>query len=374
MSSEKDKFRAARLHLIRMYVFFGSIAMMLELVEDETLKHPAATNGKQLIFNPNLTKDWTFGETIAVVCHEVLHVILLHHLRRGSRIPKKWNVAVDYVVNGMLKTQLGEIKGPIKAQLPAGTLYSPEYIGMNAEEVYARLPDSDAEQQQQGFDDVMDGGENEQELKEQEGRIKAAIQNAAQLARKAGQMSGSLERLVEAVCEPKAGWRSIIRDYLTERAEVDYNWAKPHQRMLSQFGIIYPTLDGERLGKIAMLVDASGSCYNDQEQFCSEVSDILAAYECEVDVIFHDSKVTAVDHYTSDDLPIVMRPHGFGGTDASAAYKYASELDPDLIISLTDLELSFSNVEVPTCDVIIACSRKEYFRNCPKWARLIDIS
>lgn len=367
MSKEMDKFRAARLMLIRKFVFFGSIAMMLELTEDERLPAPAGTDGKKLIFNPAMTEGWTFNETVAVIVHEVLHIVLLHHLRRKNRDHKRWNCACDYVINWEIEAQSSEFK------LPEGALLDPQYKDMNAEQVYDELPE---DPQGQGFDIVMDGepGASEAEVMEAEARVKAIVQNAATLARKAGQMNGALEKLVEAVCEPKANWRAIVRDYLTAKAEIDYNWARPHQRMLHQYGIIFPTLDGEKLGKLVMIVDASGSCFDNQEQFCAEVSDILASYECEVDVIFHDTAVTNIDHYTSDDLPIVMRPAGFGGTDPVAAYAAANEFNPDLIIHLTDLEMDFSKVEVPECDVLIACSNRSMLKSGPEWARIVDIS
>lgn len=294
-----------------------------------------------------------------------------------ARDPKKWNIACDHVINLELLEQFNVMhKRGVQPKLPAGGCADPQYKGMNAEEVYNKLPDQPEDSGGEGFDVVIDGtaGMSEEQIKTEEAKIRANVQNAAALAAKAGQMSDSLRQLVEAICEPKANWRTIIRDYLTAKAETDYNWAQPHQRMLHQYGVVYPTLDGEKLGNIVMLVDASGSCYNDQEQFCSEVSDILSAYECSLDVIYHDTKVTAVDHYESDDLPIVMRPAGFGGTDAVLAFKEVEDYDKDLIIWLTDLEVDVARIEPPACDVIVACSRKRYFKNCPSWARLIDIS
>ena len=379
MSKQMDKFRAARIEMIRFYVFFGSIAMSMGLVEDENLPHAAGVDGKNIYFNPNMTESWKFGEVVAVLCHEVLHVILLHHLRRGQRDPRRWNIACDHVINLELQKQFQQLKkAGVPPRLPTGCYADPQYMGMNAEEVYNKLPDEPEGSggSGEGFDVVIDGtaGMSEDQIKREEAKIRANVKNAAALATKAGQMSDSLKQLIEAVCEPKANWRAIIRDYLTAKAETDYNWAMPHQRMLHQYGIVYPTLDGEKLGNIVMLVDASGSCFSDQEQFCSEVSDILSAYECTLDVIFHDVRVTAVDHYESADLPIVMRPAGFGGTDAVLAFKEAERYDKDLIIWLTDLEVDLARVEPPACDVIVACSRKQYFKNCPSWARLIDIS
>ena len=121
--------------------------------------------------------------------------------------------------------------------------------------------------------------------------------------------------------------------------------------MMQQFGVLYPTLDGEKLGKVVVLVDASGSCYDDQVQFCAEVSDILSAYECSLDMIYHDTKVTHMDHYESEDLPIVLRPEGFGGTCPVSAFEEAVDLNPDVIIHLTDMEMDYSRVQIPSCDV-----------------------
>lgn len=381
MSKQRDKFTAARVAMITRYVFFGCIAMQLELVEDPGLSHAAATDGKRLIFNPELTEPWTFGETLGVVAHEVLHVVFMHHLRRKGREPGKWNIACDHADNLELKRQFGRASKATDPALPKGALCDDKYLGMSAEQIYDLLPDQPEDEEGgqgrgQGFDVVMDGvaGMSEGEVAAMEASVKGMIQNAAAMARKAGQMSGNLAKLVEAICEPKANWRAIIQDYLTQKAEIDYSWAKPNQRMLSQYGIIYPMLDGEKLGRLVLLVDASGSCSADQAQFCSEVSDILGAYECSIDVIYHDSQVTGVDHYESDDLPIVMRPRGFGGTDCKAAYDAAADYDPDVIIHLTDLCVDFRNVTQPSCDVVIACSHKPAFENCPTWATLIDIT
>lgn len=375
MNKEMEKFRAARIQLITHNVFFGCMAMMLTMQIDESMPYAAGVDGKNLYINPNLTGKFPFGETIGVVAHEVLHVVLMHHLRRGNRDPKKWNIACDYAVNWILREQLKSFNSSLKCKLPDDCLLDEKYADMPAEQIYNLLPDEEGTGQG-GFDVVMDGtvGLSESEISIEEARVRAAVQNAARLARKAGQMGAGLEKLVEAICEPKANWRSVIRDYITEKAETDFNWARPSQRMLSQFGVIFPTLDGEKVGSLVLIADASGSCYNDQEQFCSEVSDILSAYDCSLDVLFYDTKVTAEDHYETDDLPIVMRPAGFGGTDCREAYERAIELSPILIIHLTDLELSWTNVPVPSCDVIVACSNKRYFNNCPSWGRLIDIS
>jgi predicted metal-dependent peptidase len=60
----------------------------------------AATDGKRFYWNPKfILKFKTLG--LRIICaHEAWHAIYMHPQRRGSRLPKLWNIAVDYIVNG----------------------------------------------------------------------------------------------------------------------------------------------------------------------------------------------------------------------------------------------------------------------------------
>ena len=66
-----------------------------------TLNMPtAATDGKRFYWNPKyVIKKSKIG--LRIICsHESTHALYLHPQRRGSRLPKLWNIAVDYIVNG----------------------------------------------------------------------------------------------------------------------------------------------------------------------------------------------------------------------------------------------------------------------------------
>lgn len=60
----------------------------------------AATDGKRYYWNPKFVlKQTRIG--LRIICgHEAWHAIYMHPQRRGSRLPKLWNIAVDYIVNG----------------------------------------------------------------------------------------------------------------------------------------------------------------------------------------------------------------------------------------------------------------------------------
>ena len=68
-----------------------------------TLNMPtAATDGRRYFWNPKFViKQSRIGLRI-IIAHEAWHAIYLHPQRRGSRLPRLWNIAVDYIVNGMV--------------------------------------------------------------------------------------------------------------------------------------------------------------------------------------------------------------------------------------------------------------------------------
>ena len=66
----------------------------------------AATDGKRFYWNPKFVlKQSRIG--LRIICgHEAWHALYMHPQRRGSRLPKLWNIAVDYIVNGTVMEDL----------------------------------------------------------------------------------------------------------------------------------------------------------------------------------------------------------------------------------------------------------------------------
>jgi len=144
-----ERIRAARSRLLLQQPFFGVLALNLKLVIDPS-ESTISTDGCALFFNDNKwINSLTDAEMIGAVAHEVVHVALKHHFRRGNRDLTLWNRAADYVTNPIV------LKAGLK--LPEGVLYDPQYEGMGVEEVYDRLlaalppmVEEESELQQQG--------------------------------------------------------------------------------------------------------------------------------------------------------------------------------------------------------------------------------
>jgi len=78
-----------------------SLIYPIEHVATPNIK-TAATDGKRYYWNPKFINKLSPIGLRIVCCHEALHAIYMHPQRRGSRMPRLWNIAVDFIVNGLI--------------------------------------------------------------------------------------------------------------------------------------------------------------------------------------------------------------------------------------------------------------------------------
>ena len=87
--------------LVLEHPFIGNVAMNMPFKLSEDVP-TAATNGKQVVFNPEFCESLNDEELKFLIAHECMHPMLEHNFRRQSRDPRKWNQAADYVINKLL--------------------------------------------------------------------------------------------------------------------------------------------------------------------------------------------------------------------------------------------------------------------------------
>lgn len=122
----------ARLHIMLDMPFFGTILTRLPTMLSY-YNTTAWTDGTRIGVNPYMVVGMSFEFVKGVICHEVLHVALKHHLRRGDRDPKVWNDAGDYVINAIIHDTPG-------VSLPNWTLLNlDEFADCMTEDVYSKL-------------------------------------------------------------------------------------------------------------------------------------------------------------------------------------------------------------------------------------------
>ncbi len=344
-----DKILKARTALILDQPFFGSLALRLKLVEDESFE-TAAVDGISMIYNPKFIDKLSLKETIGLIAHEVMHVALGHIWRVGHREHKRWNIAGDYTINENLKS--------VGFTLPEGGLFDSQYNDLSAEEIYNRLPESDPNKDDSGQNGKGDGkksdpgkygsclpAKTEAEAKELESTWKAAVAQAVSVSQ--GKLPADMKRQLNDILNPSVPWYIILRDFVEKTARNDYDWTRPSRRYINQ-GIIMPSLISEELPEIVIAVDTSGSIdVNALNHFAAEASNVLGAYDTTIRVIYCDTQVQGEEVFTRADLPMQMNPKGGGGTEFTPVFNHVNKkgYTPACLIYFTDMYGDFPRQE-----------------------------
>jgi predicted metal-dependent peptidase len=297
--------------------FLGSLLLFAETVSTDTIP-TAATNGQQILINPQFFERLTLGEQEAVLLHEVLHAALLHVPRGKGRDAKRWNIAADIVVNGILTREGFE--------LPRDSVRAQALERFSVEEVYDLLDTSpwDKKNFSLGSPDLLpgEGMENPQipnpnrpdpeETRAMEAQWRSALEQASVMAETLlqGSMPASLQRELQTLKSGQLNWRHYLWRYLV-RTPIDF---RDFDRRFVGKRMYLETLEDETV-HVAVAVDTSGSISDLQIQaFLSEVQSILLSYpHLNCQLYYADAELHgpyALTPYSSLPTPI-----GGGGTD-----------------------------------------------------------
>jgi predicted metal-dependent peptidase len=331
----------ARAQMLMDDPFFGALALKLKLLQMDDTTSTAATDGKRLIFNEKfVTKKCDTMTRKGLTFHEVMHCVLHHHTRRGSRDPFIWNIACDYPINA-IALKSGYI-------IPDGGLISDIYDETwSAEAIYNAIKDDPPKTPRGGFPgEVLDGDSLSIDPESQAAQESDWIINvgeAKEIAKKAGKMPAYLEDFIDKLLNPIVPWQTILWPFCTSILRDDYTWSKPNRAYISEDEYL-PSLRSEGCGPLAVICDSSGSCENFWQQFFTEIGAIHNELRPEKLYILHvDTDVAHVDEYDSEDVfPSEVTVHGGGGTRFSPAFKWITNNAPDVeaAVYLTDLESS----------------------------------
>ncbi len=284
--------------------FFATLALFARIVLTETCP-TAATDGRDLFWNPEFLLSLGQAELDGVMLHEVLHAALLHVPRRGTRDPELWNIAADIVVNGIIAPLPG-------FSLPKDTLRDKEMEKLSVEEVYELL--------QRGgglgevlcrFRDLLDlpTGATAVEL---ENQWRQARTQAAVLVRSLGQGSlpAGLTRELGCLEPSRLDWRSHLWRYMV-RTPTDFSG---FDRRFIGRGLYLEGLETETV-RVHVGIDTSGSISERElAQFLGEVHGILSAYpDLLCDLYYVDA--AAYGPYRLGSGAALPPPQGGGGTD-----------------------------------------------------------
>lgn len=348
------------------FALWSGILMLGKTSVDDSVP-TACTNGRDEKYGRAFVDGLDDKELGFVVLHENLHKAFRHLFiwRKLYEEDKQLaNAACDYVINLMI-VKSDPSQSIVAMPRKDGKVYGlldVKYANMNAKQVFDLLKQEQEESGGAGGDSDGEGGgggkqgfddhdwEGAQELTEQEKKVIAkevdqALRQGMIAHNKAnGVGAGGMGRELGDLLEPQIDWREVLREFVKSicNAKDASSWRRVNRRYLS--GDTYmPTLVGERVGRIAIGIDTSGSIGGPElDRFLSEVKSIAEDVHPEfVDLIYWDSEVAAHEEYDVATVPNIVsstKPKGGGGTDPTAMMHYLKEknITPECIIMLTD--------------------------------------
>ncbi len=286
--------------------FFACLALRL-IPEADWSVGTMATDGRTLAYHPGFVAGLTADELVGVVAHEVLHNALAHPARQSARDPATWNIACDLAVNPLLVNAGFTL--PSGRLLPGDGKYAQLEPGQSAEAYYAALagsppgPDGDdAPANDPGGCGRVEPPEagDPAAASQTAAEWQVAIVQAEQAAKCRGELPAGLGRAVDRVVRPAADWKAVLRAFVSQHARNDYSWSRPNRRFLAQ-GLYLPGLRSEELGDVVLAVDTSGSVgATELGVFAAEAEAILAAFDCTLTVLYHDTVVQKVQTWQSE--------------------------------------------------------------------------
>jgi predicted metal-dependent peptidase len=346
-------------------VFFTNL--MLQLNYEPRAGGTAATDSKNVFWNPEWIKTLTHGATIGAMVHEGLHNALCHFSRQGDRVFSIWAEATDYEINHIILdfAHLG-------IELWDGALVNLEWkrLGYTAETMYPLIVKQREEEQANGGGkdgEPKDGecgkhgcqgimqpvnAQGEPATPTEMEKIKVqwtqALEDATrQHLREHGTLPGTLANTIAKIKESKIDYRQVLHQFVTDICRADYSYQKPHKAYL-QRGIYMPTLYSKEIGTLAIASDVSGSTYGKvYDAICGNMQALI----CDVKpaltyVMYVDTIVQKVVEFSAYDIP-KFEYLGGGGTSFKPAFEYLEEhgIEPAALIYLTDMYGDFPDTE-----------------------------
>jgi predicted metal-dependent peptidase len=357
------------------YRWFGNLIITMKRVRNDKIP-TLATDSKNFYWNEQFVLDSAKipGRLEFGVAHETWHAALNHPLesRRGRRdvmvrcgdmVTHLWQIACDYVVNGLCYETNAEYRrsAPNKQpifDIPDWCFFDVKYLGMSAEQVYADLL--------KNLDDAPDGNKiirgngkgkmlfdhhfNKEEMKNRVSEAQAnaqanvwktTFQKQILIAQQTGKpLPGFVDTLAKIIfAPPKVSWRDELSTAVGDFFKTDMTFSPPSTRWLMR-GMIMPSYKGSHLNAV-IVVDTSGSQTRYLPKVYAELNHIFSTFNSyTLTIIEIDDQVRKVYTYQTGEDFTTHRPTGAGGfsTDFRPAFKYIEEnvFDADIIVFSTD--------------------------------------
>lgn len=192
----------AKASLLHIMPWFGECLGQLREIYTFRIE-TQATDGFNLLINPQFTYNLDNTGKVFVMAHEVMHCIL-NHMRRGAdHDQKKSNIAADYEVNAWI-AKVGLITPATINKLRG--LYDKKYEDWGYEQIYADNPSGSSN------GDMSNARQAQQAQKNQQGQQGKGQSGQDGQSGQGGQGQGGGGNK-KYTADYKAGWNQAMEDY-----------------------------------------------------------------------------------------------------------------------------------------------------------------
>lgn len=382
----EEKMRKAVIQLQQPEPFFAYLLMLAKIQKfpqgEKGIGTMAVHPNGTIYYGDEFVDKCSDDEVKGVLSHEILHIALLHLERRGDRNPVVANLAMDCVVNMMVrkagmrlpdgcvpwerwkdKSSFVLNGANIEIEKVSTKIWESIYDEiMNQLQQQGKQP---PQQQQFGFDEHMFGdGMSKEEAEELVEKWKGHITEAARYAKQQGKLPAGMDRYIDDLLKPKVRWKSLliqsVRPYLLP---VDWNYQRPHKKS-KVLGTYLPNIHKEHT-EVDVIVDTSGSVSKKElTEFISEIVGLAQTTNyMEMRVHYGDTKLEQTLEVENGNISKLLQtnPRGYGGTDMEGVIDEVREKyrDTNLIIVFTDGYTTFSTPREGVVWVLCSNSTRE---------------
>lgn len=353
----------------------------------------AATDGKNIMINPDTFLTLGLKERVFVLAHEVTHCAysdpeLLQRIVKSNEIRYPDGVvlpfdnatlqkAADYRINAMLiNSRIGT--------MPTGKFegfYDPKISnGQDSVlDVYRNIydPGKGGGQSNQpgnspgGFDQILQPGTSTGQDPDSAAAQKNPQQWAKEMAvaqqiekmHTQGRVSADLQRMFDMYLKPQVPWTDHIEGFFARRlGSGGYAWRKPDRRLIVR-DIYAPGRSGHGVGWLCVWGDTSGSITQEElNTYFAELASLIEDTQPQrVTIFWCDSQIKHTDDVTDVSELEDVRARGVGGGGGTScvpvfeAINQMSYEPPDAFIGLTDGYAEFPDTH-PTYPAVWACT------------------
>jgi len=352
----------------------------------------AATDGRNIMINPDTFFNYELPERAFIIAHEVVHnvykdVDFLNRCKVAGTVPMHDGTTMPFAMDTMQKAMDYRINALLRdsriGKAPKDCLLDEKIATANdgIVDVYKKLYEHEENTGQGhgnpgGFDVILSPGASTGQSPAQ------AAQNGQQWAveiksaqtleaiKASGKMAGALQRMFKQVLNPQVPWTDKIRGIFNRKVgSGTYNWRKPDRRFITR-DLYMPSRSGNGAGHVVVWGDTSGSI--GEKELCHYMAELSAIVDdCKpqrLTILWCDAAIHRVDELEEAcDMAHLQYDvatkgvGGGGGTSCVPVFEWMSNLaqPPEVFIGFTDGYVSFPDKPKHETLVIWASTAKK---------------